>query len=58
MYLVSDLVKFRDRAGFLEVIDVNDSDPSNPRYVIRDVATGRAYSFWVEHDDLELVNDD
>ena len=68
MFVLGDFVKFYDAQVVLDgqlvrnrperifcIDDVDDTDPSEPRYKLLDMSTGRLYSFWAIHDDLELV---
>ena len=68
MFVLGDIVKFHDAQVVLDgqlvrnpperifcIDDVDDTDPTEPRYKLLDLSTGRTYCFWAVHDDLELV---
>jgi hypothetical protein len=68
MFVLGDIVKFHDAQVVLDgqlvrnrperifcIDNVDDTDPTEPRYTLLDLSTGHSYSFWAIHDDLELV---
>lgn len=60
MYLINDIVKFRDHNDYYRVVDVDDGvmgwdQKPDIRYTIENVTTGKMYSFWVYEEDLEQV---
>lgn len=58
MYLVQDIVKFRENKTEYVVVDVDDQPSSvhnGLRYKVMNKATKRVYSFWVYPEDLEYI---
>ena len=54
MHLVNDPVIFRGKPNYI-VVDINDDNPSDPKYMVADSTTDRLYSFWVPDEELESV---
>lgn len=54
MHLTGDPVIFRGKPNYV-VVDINDDNPSDPKYMVADSTTDRLYSFWVPDEDLESV---
>ena len=52
MYLLNDPVIFRGKPKHV-VVDINDANPSEPKYMVANNTTNRLYSFWVTDEDLE-----
>ena len=61
MYLVDDIVKFRDKHDLFKVVDVNDSAMESMdtlRYSIKNTRTNSLYKFWVYEEDLQFHSAD
>jgi hypothetical protein len=52
MHLINDPVIFRGKPNHI-VVDINDVNPSEPKYMVANNTTDHLYSFWVTDEDLE-----
>ena len=57
MYLVDDIVKFRDKHDLFRVVDVNMRH-GTLRYSIKNTRTNSLYKFWVYEEDLQFHSAD